>query len=198
MIMPYMQTLNGEFGKTAQFYMVYIMLVHQYLALSRSIRVGDFQLFLDVLPKLANLFFACNHQNYAKWTVQYHHNLTKVSKTHPGLEEDFQKRFFGIKRTGKSFSRQPIDLILEQTVNVDATRRLTGIIHLTNSISARQRWARSHDIRSTIIPHVLELGIAKKQDVSAELQPHNIKKSSEQLEKFIKSFDQYVDPISSQ
>ncbi|GFY36060.1 uncharacterized protein TNCV_4844321 [Trichonephila clavipes] len=144
--------------------------------LSRSIREGDFQLFLDILPKITNLIFVFNHQNYTKWTVQYHYNLRKVSTTHPGLE-DFQKGFFGIKRTNKPFSRQPIDLTLEQTINADAARTLTGIAHLTNSISARQRWARSHDIRSTIITHVLEeIGITKKQDISTELQPHNIKK----------------------
>ncbi|GFX58424.1 hypothetical protein TNCV_320061 [Trichonephila clavipes] len=145
------QTLNGERGKTAQFYMIYIKLVYHYLQLSRSIRA----------------------------------------------EEDFQKGFFGIKRTNKPFSRQPIDLTLEQTVNADAARTLTGIAHLTNSISARQRWARSHDIRSTIITHVLEeIGITKKQDISTELQPHNIKKSCHQLEKFMNSFDQYVNPFS--
>ncbi|GFW83425.1 hypothetical protein TNCV_2545231 [Trichonephila clavipes] len=126
------QTLNGERGKTAQFYMIYIKLVYHYLQLSRSILA----------------------------------------------EEDFQKGFFGIKRTNKPFSRQPIDLTLEQTINADAARTLTGIAHLTNSISARQRWARSHDIRSTIITHVLEeIGITKKQDISTELQPHNIKKN---------------------
>lgn len=68
---------------------------------------------------------------------------------------------------------------------------------LLDSISARQRWARSHDIRSTIITHVLdELGFGKSQDISAELQPHNIKKSSEQLEKFVDSFNQYINPFS--
>lgn len=115
------------------------------------------------------MFFACNHQNYARWTVKYHYNLTKVGETHPGLE-DFKNSFFGIKRTGKSFSSQPIDLTLEQTINADAARKLTGIVHLTDSISARQRWARSHDIRSTIITHVLEeIGIGKSQDISTDL-----------------------------
>ncbi|KAG5875457.1 hypothetical protein JTB14_008735 [Gonioctena quinquepunctata] len=56
---------------------------------------------------------------------------------------------------------------------------------------------RSHVIRSTIITHVLEeLGITKKQDISAELQPHNIKKSFQQLDRFINSFDQYVNSFS--
>ena len=48
-------------------------------------------------------------------------------------------------------------------------------IHLTNSISARQHWARSHDIRAIIITHVLEeIEIIKRQDISAELQLSNI------------------------
>ncbi|KAG5883482.1 hypothetical protein JTB14_038356 [Gonioctena quinquepunctata] len=36
------ETVNGEFGKTAQFYMVYMKLVQHFLTLSRSIRIGDF------------------------------------------------------------------------------------------------------------------------------------------------------------
>ncbi|KAG5881311.1 hypothetical protein JTB14_012545 [Gonioctena quinquepunctata] len=191
------KTVNGEFGKTAQFYMVYMKLVQHFLTLSRSIRIGDFELFKNVLPKITNLFFACNHQNYARWTVKYHYSLMKVAETHPGLEEEFKNGFFGIKRTAKPFSRQPVDLTLEQTINADAARRLTGIVHLTDSISARQHWARSHDIRSTVITNILEeVGLGKNQDISAELQPTNIKKSTEQLENFIKSFDQYINPFS--
>ncbi|GFS49279.1 uncharacterized protein TNCV_2410881 [Trichonephila clavipes] len=114
---------------------------------------------------------------YIKLVYHYLQLSRSIRAAHPGLEEDFQKGFFGIKRTNKPFSRQPIDLTLEQTINADAARTLTGIAHLTNSISARQRWARSHDIRSIIITHVLEeIGITKKQDISTELQPHNIKK----------------------
>lgn len=60
------QTLNGEFGKTPQFYVMYINLIHYYLTLSRSICLGDFELFKYVLPKMTNLFFICNQQNYAR------------------------------------------------------------------------------------------------------------------------------------
>lgn len=122
------QTINGEFGKTAQFYLIYINLVHYYLMLSRSIRIGDFELFKFVLPKITNLFFICNQQNYARWGVKYHSNLLNVATTHPDIFEEFKKGCFGVKRTDKSFSRQPIDLVLEQTINADAARRLTGIL----------------------------------------------------------------------
>lgn len=64
------QTLNGEHGKTPQFYLIYINLVNYYLTLSRSVRIGDFKLFKFVLAKMTNLFFICNKQNYARCSIQ--------------------------------------------------------------------------------------------------------------------------------
>lgn len=49
----------------------------------------------------------------------------KIDETHPGLREQFEKRSFGMKRTKKSFSKQPIDLTLEQTINADTANKLT-------------------------------------------------------------------------
>lgn len=101
----------------------------------------------------------------------------KVNETHPGLHPNCEKGSFGIKRTRKPFSKQPIDLTLEQTINADAANKLTGISHITNSISARQRWCRSHTIRSTIISHTMkEAGLNKVQDVTADLTNSQIKK----------------------
>ncbi|GFU83084.1 uncharacterized protein TNCV_65541 [Trichonephila clavipes] len=108
---------QGEHGKTAQFYLIYIQLVNYYVTLSRSIRMGDFKMFKYVIPKITNLFFAVNQPNYARWCVKYLANLNKVDKTHPGLKNDFMNGCFGIKRTDKPFSSIPIDLTLEQTIN---------------------------------------------------------------------------------
>ena len=93
---------------------------------------------------MTNYFFALNQPNYARWLVKYHDNLLKAPETHPELYEEFKKGAFGVKRTSKSFSRIPIDLTLEQTINADAANQRTGITSLTNSISAHQRWAESH------------------------------------------------------
>lgn len=104
---------------------------------------------------------------------------------------------FGIKRTDHNFSRLPIDLALEQTVNADAARRLTGITHFTNSISARQRWSKSHSIRSTIISHVYnESGIKRMQDTTAALEKHTITNDSKNLASFIATVKQNLNPFS--
>lgn len=120
------KTLNGYHGKTPKFYQTYIQLVEYYLLLSASIRTGDFELFIFVLPYISNVFFMVNQPNYARYTVKYLDNLLRVDITHPGLKERFQNGSFGVKRTLKTYSRQPIDLTLEQTINADAANKLTG------------------------------------------------------------------------
>ncbi|GFW64592.1 uncharacterized protein TNCV_3514141 [Trichonephila clavipes] len=72
------ETRQGEHGKTAQFYFIYIQLVNYYSTLSRSIRMRDFEMFKYVTPKISNLFFAVNQPNYARWCVKHLDNLNKV------------------------------------------------------------------------------------------------------------------------
>jgi len=45
--------------------------------------------------------------------VKYHDNILKLDETHPDLKTDFENGSFGITRTSKSFSQQPIDPTLE-------------------------------------------------------------------------------------
>ncbi|GFW82708.1 uncharacterized protein TNCV_3492801 [Trichonephila clavipes] len=164
------ETRQGEHGKTAQFYLIYIKLVNYYITLSRSIRMGDFEMFKYVIPKITNLFFAVNQPNYARWCVKYLDNLNKVDETHPGLKNYFMNGCFGIKRTDKPFSSIIIDLILEQTINAEAARCLSGIAHFINSLAARQRWTKSHSIRAIIISYVLDVcGLKQLQDVQKSL-----------------------------
>ncbi|OXU16633.1 hypothetical protein TSAR_013301 [Trichomalopsis sarcophagae] len=125
--------------------------------------------------------------NYSRWLVYYHENLLKVNETHPELAEEFNKGFFGIKRTEKTFSRIPIDLTLEQTINADADNKLT----------ARQRWAKSHSLRSTIISHVYQdSGMRKAQDVTSDLQKNQIREDSSQLVTFMAELEKNINPFN--
>lgn len=84
-----------------------------------------------------------------------------------------------------------IFIILQLTFDI------SGILQFTNSISARQRWARSHDLRSSIISHVYkELDLVREQDVTAELTNHSIKSSINQLQTFIDTFDVFINPFN--
>lgn len=149
------------------------------------------------MPKIANLFFAFNQQNYSRYLVKYHDNLLKIDHTHPGLKVQLEKGTFGVKRTEKEGSRQSVDLTLEQTINADAANKLTGVSHMSNSISARQRWCKSHTFRSTIISHTMDqTGLRKGQDITADLQKSRIIKNSQQLKNFIDNIKQNINPFA--
>ena len=189
-------TLNGEHGKTAKFYAILIELIQDYLIFSRSIRTGDFDTFKFIIHKIINLFFIFNQQNYSRWLTRYHDNLLNVHETHPELAEEFEKGMFGVRRTSNNFARIPIDLTLEQTINADAARRVTRVTHFNNSIAARQRWAKSSPLRTTIISHIYNVtGLKKHQDVSAELEKSRIKLSVEQMKALKNNIIENMNPF---
>ena len=71
--------------------------------------------------------------------MKYHNSLLTLEETHPEAFWKYQDGMFSINRTTKSFSGNPIDLTLEQTVNADAANQRTDIASMTNSILSRQR-----------------------------------------------------------
>ena len=157
-----------------------------YHLFTRSVRAGDLDLFIYCLQKLTNYFFILNRFNYTRWLVRYHDHLLKVSNTHPAIFQDFKNGSFAMKQTNKPFSRSPIDLTLEQTINADVACQRRGIIALTNSISARQRWAQSHSLRTSIISYLFEsVDISKREDTSDDHKRSKIKKNSEDVQQII-------------
>ena len=94
-------TINGNHGKTAQFWYGYIRLIYLYRLLSRSLREGNFEVYTHCIGLLNDVFFAFNHHNYCRWLVKYKDNLLKLKNTHPEVYEEFRQGNFAIRRTKK-------------------------------------------------------------------------------------------------
>ena len=62
-----------------------------------------------------------------------------VDDTHPGTRQVLKNGALSIRRTVQSFSRTPVDMTLEQTVNADAASRKMGIPAFSTSEGARRR-----------------------------------------------------------
>lgn len=187
------KTLNGDHGSTPKFYLTYVEMVNSYFLFDRSIRTGDIDLYKYTLPLITNLFFVFNHQNYARYLTLYHCNLENVEQSHPGMNV-----VVGIKRTNKPFSRREVDFTVESTINADAAKRSTGIACMKNSISARQRWSKSHALRTEIISHVLaEVLMKKREEFTNDLRKSKIEKSQLQIQQFEGSINNSLNPFSS-
>ena len=144
-------------------------------------------------------FFAFNHPNYCRWLIRFLDNLMRLDESHPLLYKDFNKGLFAIRRTKKPFSGSPIDLTLEQTINGDAASEKLGITHLINSISARQKWSLSHSLRITIVINLLEkLSITKKEDVTGELKPCQVKRDNADLQNIKEGIMDTMNPFNKE
>jgi len=105
------KTRKGDHGKTAEFWLKYVDMIHLYHTFTRSQRTGDFNLFVSCLPELTDYFFALNHHNYARWAVRYYHNL-ELQLSYPNLILKFMKilkmAYSQYDQTTKPFSGSPI------------------------------------------------------------------------------------------
>lgn len=192
------ETLSGKHGKTAQFYLQYVEMVRLYLRFSRSIRTNDIELFIDSLWDMVDFFFIYNQPNYARWTLKFLSNLIDEKNEGSYFWEELSKCGLGVKRTKNKFSRSPVDLTLEQTINADSADGLKGISHFTNSIGARQRWAYTHAIRTKIISTLLlNVGLTRQDDVTPELRKSRMEKDRKAVDSIIQALEETMNPFDS-
>lgn len=125
----------------------------------------------------------------------YVNNLMKAQNSNLRVVSEFRRGAFGIRRTKSGFSRSPVDLTVEQTINADASKQLTYNL-AAESISARQRWALSHSIRTKILSTGKEhVGLSQKDDTCHALQKSRIKKDNESLQSIIKTIRNTLNPF---
>lgn len=81
--------------------------------------------------------------------------------------------------------------------HADAGNTLTGVSHFTNSIAARERWTRSHSVRTKIMSFVkAEIGLSQADDTSYTLQKNRIVKDSKSLNNIVKTIKKTINPFS--
>lgn len=176
-----------------------LIFVDYYLLLNKSIRLGNFELFKYVVYKIAPLFFALNQPNYSRHLTLYHNNLENVDKTHPGLlESHLEKGSFSARRSDYPFCREPIDKILEETVNRHAGGP-GGVTFIKNSPGAITRFCLINGVKSSVVTHLYDyVGKTNKQEISSELKPHRIKHNTANYNKLLERFEEAINPFSEQ
>ena len=146
---------------------------------------------------MTNIFFTMNHQNYARYLTMYLDKLENIETTHPGLLEDSKSSFLGICRTSKPFSRIPIDITLQQTINADAVSKASGIVNLTNSFARREKWSVTHSLRTSTISKLMDfLNLRSQDDITKDLKKASIAKSKKNLDDLINIITQCTNPFS--
>ena len=99
-------------------------------------RTSNWDLHLEVLSEMLNLFAATGHINYAKSARLYLQEMRKLPETHPWLYAQFINVHHTVQRTNKNWSSIWTDLAIEQTLmrSIKSRGGLTGGRGMTESV----------------------------------------------------------------
>ncbi len=70
----------------------------------RSVRVGDFNLYVKTLDEVADWAFILDHYNYACWLPVHVRDMINLQDKHPVLYKQFADGFFTVAKTQNPFS----------------------------------------------------------------------------------------------
>ena len=80
----------------------------------RSIRTGNFKLYIQVLTDILPWCFVLDHQNYARWLSVHVRDMVNLEHMHPELFNKFCEGFFVVNKTQNPFSMIGLDHNHEQ------------------------------------------------------------------------------------
>ena len=93
------------------------------------------------------MYFAFDHQNYARYVPVYLINLMNLRASHPSATELLESNGFSVSRSSVPKSRNPVDITIEQTINRHAKSQ-GGIIGFSRNYSAYYRWSTTRHFRT--------------------------------------------------
>ena len=70
----------------------------------RSLREGDFALYVQAGDKLCGWFHTMDHTNYARWLPIHVRDMVELAEKHPQVHAEFQKGNFVVQKSARKFS----------------------------------------------------------------------------------------------
>ena len=104
----------------------------------RSLRTGDFLLYIQVLGKLVPWAFALNHHNYAIWLPVHIRDMISLKEKHPTVLQQFLKGHFVVQKSNRRFSMMALDQNHEQQNQI--IKAEGGAVGLTENPASLTRW----------------------------------------------------------
>ena len=101
------------------------------LVFIRSIREGNFDMYVESLAEIVTWFFALDHTHYSRWLSVHIRDMMMLSEKQPGVLTAFKAGKFVIYRTSNKFSAMAIDQCHEQ--NNPPVKGSGGAIGLTRN-----------------------------------------------------------------
>lgn len=120
-----------------------IRLILNMLQLVKSIRTGDWIMYVDSVRRIAPWFFVFDHFRYARWLPVQSRDIESLQTTNPELLSQFKNGKFVAKKSQRSISAIALDQAHEQmNAKVKGDGGAIGILGARDG-TALNRWVTS-------------------------------------------------------
>ena len=88
----------------------------------RSLREGDFPLYVQSCDELCSWFHALDHTNYARWLPVYVRDMVQLAQQNPEVHAEFMKGNFVVQKSRRKFSLMVKDQAHEKSNKILQTK----------------------------------------------------------------------------
>ena len=128
--------MQGEFGKTPQFWSQYMSLVDRQHLFRHALSTNDFQLRLSMWRELLPLCFATNRVHYSRYGTYNLKSLECLNANHPGAREESLRWVYQLDETRWELDKR---LIFFFYLYHHKNNKKKKLINITMSHSQRER-----------------------------------------------------------
>lgn len=108
------------------------------LVYTRSLREGNFELYVQSLTQIMLWMFALDHTRYSRWLSVHIRDMMNLTDKHPDVLAELKSGKFVVHKTSNKVSAMSVDQCHEQ--NNAVVKGSGGAIGLTGNPGALRRW----------------------------------------------------------
>ena len=186
---------TGAFGKTAQFWLIYLDLMRYQNIMHVAVQENDLNMRLFCWTKFIPFYFALNKMNYARYGSYYARILANINLLYPGAEELLEKKGMSVQAQDRYPVRTAVDQRGEQTINRDA-KTAGGIKNIAKDPNAVLKWCLNRSEQASNTKALFEMAnISGTSGSYKPLRPSQIVRSEVLVQSIMRVLeDEYINP----
>ncbi|KAF3840275.1 hypothetical protein F7725_018992 [Dissostichus mawsoni] len=190
---------RGHLGKTGMFWLSMMDHARLVFMMDFAVKTNNFELFHHCNGAMADLFFAYDGHNYARYLTWFEAFLTNIDLSHPGALDYIKLGAIAVARSLIPGALAAVDKTMEETF-MRFAKTSGGLLGLFNNCGAYQKWCRTTSARAQLYELTLEMcGMIDDPEMPKagkhrELEPAQIKKSELAVQSVISAINGFTNP----
>ena len=188
--------LNGEFGKTPQFWVMYMIMVDRQQKLHYAINTNNYNLRLLIWNESLPMWFATNKIHYARYGTFYVKFLEYLEDTHPGAKEEIKEKGLSVRRNTLGIG-QALYMAGEQSY-MKSAKTAGGIRQFSTNEAAVAKWVMNRPFQARFAETLMEISSLSETTSSSRkcLHPSEILKSGKMVKNILDALQmQFLNPF---